>query len=548
MKLTVKLFFIFCFILQISEARLTDGKVNIIKKDQTIIIKVEPLFHLNKEAPTKLISIESKKEFLASKKSEEEFIFPIEGLLRKEVSLEFYVCDNKNTTCEQHKDHYLINENNLVLLSTNEDGGQDTPLEMSQPVTFNAHHFIVDNLSAAQKKALLSKKLLFVDFSAPWCPACLRLETEVFNQKLFRDKTKNLIKVTLNKDLEINKKNFKDYKVTVIPTMIIMEADGTELFRFIDYKPTKELVSTLLSATKNVNKTKTYKDYLNLANLGNKAAIKHLAMRAYDMYDPKEANLWFQKLEEKSLFKTSAKVMSEERDQSSTLKDTYQKSISEYPESFDSIVWRIELAKLLKDSQDPKTFLSDNILLLKKAIQNKHFKEKLFRETAQGSFASFLEEELYSKLKTTYQLQNDKPSELQALKNLQEKILNHPLSVARTGEVLVAIDYMKEANLNADVEKWYLLLMKDYPLSDLYARKLARHYLKEKNYTKALTMAQQAVKLSDRYLFWSYALLGEIQKKLNLKTEFKSTAEKALQMPEASDPSNKEYVDQFKAI
>ena len=176
----------------------------------------------------------------------------------------------------------------------------------------------------------------------------------------------------------------------------------------------------------------------------------------------------------------------------------------------------------------------------------KNCKKKVFNETAQGLFTNFESEELYSKLVETYQLLKEKPSELAAILMLQEKILKHPLSADRTGEVLMAIDYMKAAKMNSEVEKWYSQLMEKNPVSDLYPRKFARFYLKEKNYVKALPIAERAVKLSGHYLFWSYVLLAQVQKEMNLKAESIATASKALALPEAKDASNKEYVDQLK--
>lgn len=536
------------------QARITDGKVQLSLKDQALSIKVDQGYHLNKDAPAKLIDLSSNKEILPINKNTDEFIFSINELKAKEITLEYYVCDNKNTTCEQHKENYGIENNLLTFHAPPSEVSEQLKSLASGKVILNNHHFITDNLEEGKTKAAKEKKLLFVDFSAPWCPACLRLETEVFGKKTFQDKTKNLIKVTLNKDLEINKESYKKYKVTVIPTMIIMKADGTELYRIIDFRETKDLVSDISKAVKNSKKNKTYDEYLVLAGNGDKDAIKHLAMRAYDMYDHKEALTWFKKLGEDSLFSASAEINSEEKDSSKNLIDSYKKYIVKYPESFDSIVWRNELVKFLQApvatelTPESRALLQENILLINKAFKNKKFQKKIFNETAQGLFTNFESEELYSKLIEVYVLMKEKPSELASILMLQEKISKHSLSAQRTGEVLIAIDYMKDAKMNADVEKWFILLMKKNPTSDLYPRKLARFYSKEKNYSKALPIALQAVKLSSKYLFWSYVILAQVQKESNLLAEAKATAIMALDMPEAKDDNNKEYVNQLKSI
>ena len=537
-----------------SEARITEGKVKFSISGETLSIKVDQGFHLNKDAPAKLILLPANKEILPVQKSIAEFIFSLGEVKKQNILLEYYVCDDQNTTCEQHKENYLLENNLLTLQSTVLNDQEKQASTTSKKIVTNEHQFITDNLDAAKDLAAREKKLLFVDFSAPWCPACLRLETEVFGEKFFLNKTKNLIKVTLNKDLDINKEHFTKYNVSVIPTMIIMNAEGIEIYRTVDFRDTKPLVADIMKAVKNHKLTKSYDEFLALANHGDKDSIRHLAMRAYEMYDTKEAINWFSKLNEESLFSAAAQITAKEKNNSKNVSDFYQKFILKYPTSFDSIVWRIELVKLLQPENQTerlpqvKTLLQENIILITKSLKNKKLQKKIFDETAQGLFTSFETEELYSKLIETYQLAKDNKAEQATISLLSNKISQHSLSAAKTGEVLVAIDYMKVANLNPDVEKWFIKLIEQNPTSDLYPRKLARFYLKEKKYNKALPVAQLAVKLSSRYLFWSYALLAQTEKALNLNIESKATALKALDLPEAKDPNNDEFVTQLKSI
>ena len=367
-----------------AQARITDGKAKISLQNQSLIVKVDKGFHLNIDAPAKLIDPTSQKVVLPAKKNNDEFIFSLNEFKPIEITLEYYICDNKNTTCEQHKENYSI-ENNILKLRI-------APLENTEikqeailgKIIFNKHHFIADNLEAAKARAKKEKKLLFVDFSAPWCPACLRLETEVFGKKNFQENTKNLIKVTLNRDLDNNKNSYDHYKVTVIPTMIIMNSEGTELFRIIDFRETKDLVSDIKKSVKNLKSTKSYDEYLTLANTGNKDAIRHLAMRAYDMYDHKEALEWFKKLNEESLFFAAAEINVEERDNSKDLIESYRKHIVKYSDSYDSIVWRNELAKFLQtqntteSTAEAKVLLQANIVLINKIIEDKKLQKKGF--------------------------------------------------------------------------------------------------------------------------------------------------------------------------
>ncbi|MFA6236310.1 MAG: thioredoxin domain-containing protein [Bacteriovorax sp.] len=550
MKYFLLLAFIFLFV-QRADAGMTDGKVQFSLKDKILILKPDSGFHLNKDAPAKLIISSSKKTIAPEKKEKEEFNFALSEGEKDEMLLDFYVCDDKNTTCERHKLNFSINANVLVFNAQAGEKPKNITAYSAAPAVLNKHGFVVDNLEAGKKQAVNGKKLLLVDFSAPWCPACLRLETEVFGGKLFKGRTKNLVKVSLNIDESVNTEAQDKYNVTVIPTIIIMNADGIELHRIVDFRPAKELSAEIAVAVKNSNKFKSYEQYLSLADAGNKNAIRHLAIKAYERFNFKEADSWFKKINEKSLYAAAADISVSEKMTSASLVDNYKLYINAYPDSFDSIIWRNALANLKKESDEKEgvdELLKKNVSLINKALGNKELQKRMFKETAQGLFTSFEKEELYSKLIDVYNILGDKASESSSILLLQAMLSKHSLSIERTGEVLIAIEYMKQAKMKADVENWYKQLIAKNPASDLYPRKLARFYLQEQELEKALQQAQEAVKLSTHYLFWSYALLAKIQKQMKLMPEALATAEKALNMPEAKAVDNKNYVEELKQI
>lgn len=538
-NLTILCLSFFCIILSLN-ARITDNKIHPTIKNEILSITVDPGFHLNVDAPAKLVDSISKLEITPTQKNHSEFIFSLTKVKGPKIILEYYVCDDQNTICEQHKENYNIKNNSLTLDESVPNANQKIAL--------------MNTLSAAKEKAVKEKKLLFVDFSAPWCPACLRLETEVFDKKYFKEYTKKFVTVSLNRDIDQNNEDYTKYKVTVIPTIIIMDAKGNELFRSIDFRQGSDLLNDISKNIKDYKKTKSYDEYLKLAHNDNKDAIRYLAMRAYNMFDYKEALSWFKKLNEQNIFSASAEINILEKENSKDLVTSYQKYIDRYPQTFDSLIWRIELAKIIKgeNSLDADTkidkLIRENISLIKQTINSTKLKKKIFSETAQGLFTTFETEELFLKLLESYRLINEKKEENATLFNLQNTISKHPLSSNRSGEVLVAIDYMKAASMTSDIEKWFLKLIEKNPATDLYPRKLARFYLKEKNYTKALPIALLAVKLSGRYLFLNYSLLAQIQKELNLKNESILTAKKALDLPEAKEAGNKESVELLKNI
>ncbi len=551
MKITMLpiLLSLLCSLSTSAEARITDGKVKLTLKDKTLTLKADPGFHLNTNAPAKLLVMPSNKKILPTKKENDEFQFLVKESDLKELALDYYVCDDKLTTCERHKENYAIVDNSLVAQAAVSEK-LETPVQTSDSkIILNSHHFIVDALESAQPLAKKEKKLLFVDFSAPWCPACLRLETEVFGQKAFLSQTKNLVKVSLNMDVLVNDKAFEKYGVNVIPTMILMNAEGDELYRMVDFRATKELLKELSLALKNSKDYKSYEQYLILAEAGNPDAIEYLAMKAFNRFDFKNADLWFKKLPKISLYSAAADVGNQAKENANSIAESYKKYIAAYPTSFDSIVWRNELAKLMDQQQknSANSILQTNIDLIKKALADKKFQKKIFQETAQGFFTSFETEELYSRLMDAYQLKGDTVAEATSLLMLQEKLAKHPLSADRSGEVLIAIDYMKAAKMKKEVGNWYLKLSDKYPESDLYPRKLARFLYQDKQFAQALPIAEKAVNLGNRYLFWDLIILAQVQQELKLP-EAKMTADKALAMREAQEESNNSYFLELKKI
>ncbi len=555
------LLIIFFITSTVSHARLTDEQVNFKLDHNKIIITTNKDFHLNEKAPAKMITSLFSKAIKPKKKTKDEIVFELsEGVFaeNQKVHLEYFVCDNQNTICEQHKKDFQVKGEELSKLSFADSLLSETEAQAgtssSEEVKYNRHHFIVDNLKGALEIAKKENKLLLVDFNAVWCPACLRLETEVFGQKLFLRKSKDFIKVSIDMDLEKNKPVAQKYDVNVMPTLIIMDSQGVEFGRLVDFRKTKVLVKELAQIIKNKKSLKTQEELILAANLGDKKAMKNLAMRAFNMSDMKTALTWFKALKEESLFSTASEINVAESEKSPDLKDLYKNAILKYEDTLDSISWRIEYAKVLlesgkeEDKDLSNTLLTKNISLLTKALAEAKFSTKLFKETAQGLFVDFERDELLLKLSETYGTMKNEKLAGETLKKLQDHLSSKNLSAAKTGEVLLAIDYMKEAKMNDLVTSWYKKLMDQHPESDLYPRKLARVYYKEKKLEEALKTALKATSLGNVFSFYNYSLLAQIQNDMKLKAEARTSAQKALEFNEAKSKSNQETVELLQKI
>ena len=83
-------------------SRLTDDKAEIKIDKEQISLTAKKSFHLNKEAPASATFDNLEAVFKPTIKTEKLFTFK-KTEKAKIANVSFYVCDDKNTVCEQHK-------------------------------------------------------------------------------------------------------------------------------------------------------------------------------------------------------------------------------------------------------------------------------------------------------------------------------------------------------------------------------------------------------------------------------------------------------------
>jgi thiol-disulfide isomerase/thioredoxin len=526
-------------------ARLSDGKVQFKVVKGVLSGEVSPGFHFNKEAPANLVLMESKKEVAPSTKEEKALAFSLADVGANSFTANFYVCDDKKTVCEEHMVAMSVKNGKVELLGMGvpvEKIKEQSALKKGAKLEMNSHGFVDNNLEGALALAKQKKQLLIVDYGAPWCPACVRFETEVFGTKEFAKLTKNTVKLYLNADKAANKEFGKNYNIKALPTLLILNAKGDEIYRSLDFKPTAVLAKELTPHLKktNVNWAKLEEQ----ANKGDKKAQRTLAERAFAMLDYEAASKWYALLgENDSFYATSETSLWAERfDADKVLNESkyvevLNKWIKALPDSYIAMTSRVDLANVYAENKksipvEVKAELTKNIELAKSVLTSEEKMATMWKEAA-TDFAPYYKEEVLSYMISTYGLLDQNAEKAKTIAELRDLLEKKTLTADRPGEVLMGLTYFKKVEWTAREEQWLLDLDKTHPGTYAYPMKLARFYMRNKSYDKALPYADLAVQRGEELRFSNLKTLAEVQKELKQKDAARKSIETALALPEA---------------
>ncbi|MBY0452440.1 MAG: thioredoxin family protein, partial [Bdellovibrionaceae bacterium] len=273
------------------------------KESNSILITPKKGFHLNQEGPASVVIDSNEAMQKPTVKKEKGFAFNLPAGAKQAV-LSFYVCDDKKTVCEKHEDTVDLTKLSKAT-ATASDITQPTDEKKANVKTSESQpHY--DDIKNVSLKSTNGKPTIIV-FSAPWCPPCVRMNTEVYNQKPVQKQLAKINFYKLNSDLPENYDLFKSFKIKAIPTLVLLDQNGNESFRWLDYQPARGFAASLNTEIKKVSEAATL---LANAQVGDKKAAHILGMRAYMSYEFAEAIKWLSitKNEEDQKFKLASEV------------------------------------------------------------------------------------------------------------------------------------------------------------------------------------------------------------------------------------------------
>lgn len=104
---------------------------------------------------------------------------------------------------------------------------------------------VPEPIATALINARAEEKLVFVDFFAPWCIACKALEQQTLNMADVQTALQNFVFTKVDTDLFPQSAVF--YNVVGMPTLLVLDSSGQEMYRSVGPISSRELAEKLNS-------------------------------------------------------------------------------------------------------------------------------------------------------------------------------------------------------------------------------------------------------------------------------------------------------------
>jgi thiol:disulfide interchange protein len=100
-------------------------------------------------------------------------------------------------------------------------------------------------LEQALKVANSTNKLVLADMSAIWCPACRKLDKQVFSDEQVKTQiNKDFVYARIEYESPQGERFMQNYQVTGFPTLLVLNAQGEKLVQLpINYEPSSFLAT-----------------------------------------------------------------------------------------------------------------------------------------------------------------------------------------------------------------------------------------------------------------------------------------------------------------
>jgi thiol:disulfide interchange protein len=120
----------------------------------------------------------------------------------------------------------------------------DAPPAGSAPAAHGAPWF-QGPYEDALAEARATRKLVFIDFWASWCPPCKRLERETFPHPDVQAELARMVSLSIDAESPAGIPLAEKYRVGGYPTLLVLGSDGAELGRFAGFLPPEGFLAKL---------------------------------------------------------------------------------------------------------------------------------------------------------------------------------------------------------------------------------------------------------------------------------------------------------------
>jgi tetratricopeptide (TPR) repeat protein len=226
--------------------------------------------------------------------------------------------------------------------------------------------FILNEPQSALEQALRLKQPLLIHFYGIWCPPCNLLDQNVYRDPRFIQATQGWVKLKVDADRELSWALKEKYNVGGYPTVVLANAEGSELGRIVGYRKPQEFIAFVQKAYS--SRDQSFEKLLARAKTGDLEAASLagkilLERKAFD-----EALQILPDTKEFAQDRLAAKIGGLEKSEAQGISGAKEKliaalqqAVAEFPTAPESVAYQAQLAEL-----------TQNKSLLKKAAQDAH--------------------------------------------------------------------------------------------------------------------------------------------------------------------------------
>jgi len=534
---------IFCALPSYAGPR-TAGSLTTGLKDGAFTATLKDGFHFNEKAPnsatvdgtvikpTKLSSREARFEGVAKEFSE--------------GRAALFICDDAVTFCETT---FIDLKSNTEIMPAaaiekpvkkGKKGKAEKAADGKGKV--NKHGFIEDDFNLALSEAKKDNKLLLVDFSARWCPGCVRFELETFPTAGFQKMAQDFVKLKIDVDRFENSVLSEKFVIKGIPTLLVLTADQEEVDRIVDFQPMEILTQFF---------TSVQADPVSLRELSEKARSKspeillRYGKRLLAAGRSGEALEALKKIQPPPPELLQAQVKTYPKD----IK-VLKAAIQAEPGSTRSIAWRASLVELISRFDEKMKIRNEGVSLADELLANPEKLKEAVKTDLAGEFTDFeafmvamLRAELIESADGTAR-EVDAAWKKAAQVGTSLKIPSR--NIGASMRHLIVLTRAKEFQ---QADRLALRLLQIDPKNPELQRRRLRLLVELKNFDGAIKLGKQVIGNSyGRNEFWAAEVVAKAYAQTNRKKEAREFIDSYLARTEMDWPNMKETRKTFEEL